>query len=472
MIQLRDYQSREMLQPVRQAYAEGARAPLLVAPTGSGKTAYFSYAAHSAASRGKRVVILVHRRELLMQSSRTLESFEVHHGLIAPGQPWRAAGVQVASVQTLVRRLERLDALGWAPDLVIVDEAHHATPTSAWGRVLAHWPQARILGVTATPERLDGQGLGVAVGGYFDRLVVGPSVRALIRDGWLSPPVVWAPSVADLDGVKTRGGDWDRRGAEARVDVPTVTGDAVAHYRRHAEGVPALAFCCSVAHAEHVADTFRAAGYRSASIDGTLGDSERRARIADLANGQLDVLTSCEIVSEGTDIPVVGAAILLRPTQSLGLYLQQVGRVLRPYPGKERAVILDHVGNVFRHGMPDEDRDWDLNIEPRRKRKRRQGEDRAPRRLACPKCAALILPQPVCPNCGFAFPEQRVIAFADGELEQVDPAAVRAQAKILRRRARSLADLEQIERAAGYKPGWAWHVWQARQEKQQQRRAA
>jgi superfamily II DNA or RNA helicase len=273
--------------------------------------------------------------------------------------------------------------------------------------------------------------------------------------------------------VKTRGGDWDRRGAETRVDVPTVTGDAVAHYRRHADGVPALAFCCSVRHAEHVADTFRAAGYRAAAIDGQLGDSERRARIADLANGQLDVLTSCEIVSEGTDIPVVGAAILLRPTQSLGLYLQQVGRVLRPYPGKDRAVILDHVGNVFRHGMPDEERTWDLDIAPRHKRKARKGKEPAPRQVACPQCAALLLPQPVCPSCGFAFPEQRRIAFQDGELEQVDPAAVRRDMRRLRARARSLADLEQIERAAGYKPGWAWHVWQSRQAKQQpERRAA
>ncbi|MGB5831581.1 MAG: DEAD/DEAH box helicase, partial [Thiohalocapsa sp.] len=437
LITLRDYQ-QDAIGAVRTQYAQGAVAPLLVAPTGSGKTWMFVYIAQSAAARGRRALILVHRGELLMQTSRTLESLRVRHGLVAPGQSWTEAMVQVASVQTLVRRLGRLgeqsrSGAPWVPDLIVVDEAHHATPKSGWGKVLRHWPDARVLGVTATPERLDGQGLGAEVGGFFDALVLGPTVRELVARGFLSQPVVFAPSVVDVEGVKTKGGDFDRAGAAQRVDRPTITGDAEVHYRKHLNGAPALAFCTTVAHAEHVAEGFRLAGWRAASLDGKLPERERRQRIADLANGELQLLASCEIVSEGTDIPVVAGAVLLRHTQSLGLYLQQVGRTLRPFPGKERAVILDHVGNVYRHGLPDEDRDWALDQEKRSKRKKKRKEV-GERRVKCLRCNAMHLPGPACPNCGFAYPEQRLIAFREGELQEVDPGQVRARMPALRKR--------------------------------------
>lgn len=467
MIDLRGYQ-QQALTDVRGAYGAGARAVLLVMPTGAGKTVLFVFVAARASERGRRTLILVHRSELLTQTSRTLERFGVRHGLIARGQPWTDALVQVASVQTLVRRLGRLGRPGqrWAPDLIIIDEAHHATAGSSWGRCLAAWPGARLLGVTATPERLDGQGLGVGVGGFFDHLVLGPQTAELVRGGWLSRPVVFAPASADMAGVAMRGGDFDLRGAAAAASKPAITGDVLAHWRRHAHETPSIAFCSTVQHAEDTAALFRGAGYRAASIDGTLGEHERRVRVADLANGQLHVLTSCEIISEGTDIPVVGAAILLRPTASLGLYLQQVGRALRPYRGKRAAVILDHVGNVYRHGLPDEDRDWSLGQVKRAKRARDEGDQaRAPRRVRCPRCSAEHMPAPACPNCGLAYPEQRAIAFRPGELRQINPAEIRANIRRYRGRARSLADLEEVARAAGYQPGWARWVWESRQRR-------
>jgi len=457
---LRDYQD-SAVDEVRSAYARGHRAPLLTLPTGGGKTVIFSYIAEKAGAKGKRVLILVHRRELLRQTSRTLDDFGVHHGMVAAGMTtFVGHHVQIASVQTLVRRLDRLR---WVPDLIVVDECHHATGKTTWGKVLAHYPMAKILGVTATPQRLDGQGLGVASGGIFDRLITGPTVAQLTAAGHLSPAVVFAPRQrVDLSGIHSRGGDFAVNEVADAMDKPTITGDAVAHYRSHCHGEPAIAFCASVSHAEHVAEAFKAAGYQAASIDGTMDSTTRAERIEDLGAGRLHVLTSCEIVSEGTDIPVVSAAILLRPTQSLGLYLQQVGRVLRPAPGKTRSVVLDHVGNCFRHGLPDDDREWSL--EGRQKRPG-AASDAEPVRQ-CPECYHVHRPAPQCPRCGFQYPVQsREVEEVEGELVAVDPAEVRRAAKREQARAKSLEDLVNLGRERGYKNphAWARFVWQARQ---------
>ncbi|MFE8034134.1 DEAD/DEAH box helicase [Thiohalocapsa marina] len=464
-ISLRDYQAH-MLSEVRTAYAQGFRAPLLVAPTGSGKTVCFSYVAANARAKGNCTLILVHRRELLEQTSRTLDAFGVEHGRIAAGEPQTDAAVQIASVQTLVRRLERMT---WAPDLIVVDEAHHTTASTGHGRIIAAFPKARVLGVTATPERLDGQGLGTHVGGYFDRLVLGPSVADLIQRGYLSKPIVYAPAQAlDLKGIATRAGDYAQDALAAAMDRPSITGSAVAEYRRRCEGAPAIAFCVTVEHARNVAAAFTQAGYKAASIDGTLSAEDRAKRIADLASGRLHVLTSCEIISEGTDIPIVGAAILLRPTQSLALYLQQVGRALRPYSGKERAVILDHVANSLRHGLPDDARDWNLDAKPRRQRAK---DDDKPQQAVrqCDHCQAVHAPAPTCPECGHVHPiQQREIEHIDGELQEVtrQQADRLAQRRREQAKAQTLDDLRAIGRRRGYRPGWAEHVFKSRQQRQ------
>ena len=455
-ITLRTYQ-QQASDEIRQAYTMGYQAPLLVSPTGSGKTVLFAYIAQHAAAKSNNVLILVHRKELLNQTSRTLDSLEVDHGLIAPGLTFNRSSVQVASVQTLVRRLTKIR---WAPRLIIVDEAHHATGKSTWGKILQHYPDAAVLGVTATPERLDGRGLGKQADGFFDTLVQGPTVTELIKQEYLSPPVVFAPSTADLSGVHTRMGDFIRGETEAAVDKPKITGNAVSHYRKHCHNEPAIAFCCSVAHAEHVAENFTAAGYQAASIDGTLDDRSRRQRIEDLGAGRLNVLTSCEIISEGTDIPIVSAAILLRPTQSTALCLQQVGRSLRPFPGKQRALILDHVGNCLRHGLPDDDREWSLDSKKRSAR----GSDEASLPVRqCERCYHVHRPAPICPKCGFRYPIQaREVDEVDGELEQVTADQVRIAAKREQAKAKTLDELREIGRRRGYKAGWAEYVYKAR----------
>lgn len=331
MIQLRPYQEAGV-NDIRASYRDGARAVLFSLPTGGGKTFAFSYIAQSAAARGNSVLIVVHRKELLRQASCSLAALGVRHGLIAPaekiggvisahlervGQSFidAAATVHVASVQTLVKRLDQ-----WRDRfaLVILDEAHHAV-SGSFQAVVDAMPSAKILGVTATPCRLDGKGLG----DVFDVLVEGPTIRDLIDQGNLVQPKVYAPPTSiDLSNVHRRGGDFVASELAEAMDKPVITGDAVAHYRRLCAGMPGIAFCASVAHAEHVAAEFRRSGISAACVHGGMDDGERDRLI--LGHGRtVQVLTSCDLISEGTDTVAAQAALLLRPTESESMYLQQ-----------------------------------------------------------------------------------------------------------------------------------------------------
>jgi DNA repair protein RadD len=356
VIALRPYQT-DLVERIRIEFRQHRRV-LAVAPTGSGKTVTFAYITSSAAAKGKRVFVAAHRAEIVEQISGAIDQMGVRHGRVQPGHSMTSDPVQVAMVQTLARRLDRIVP----PDLLVVDEAHHGV-AGTWQSVCAAWPTARILGVTATPQRLDGRGLGEA----FDTMVVGPSMADLIGQGFLAKYRYLAPpQQADLSAIRTKMGDFAIDELAAAMDKSVITGDAVQHYIEHLGGRPAIAFCVTVAHAEHVAEQFRSAGIRAASVDGKMDRVTRRDMIAAIGDGRLQVLTSCELISEGVDVPVVAGAILLRPTKSLGMGLQQIGRALRLKPDGSDAVILDHVGNVNRHGLPDAPRVWSLDAKKKR----------------------------------------------------------------------------------------------------------
>lgn len=467
MLKLRPYQN-DTVECVRSYYLQGYRSPLVVLPTGAGKTVVFSFIAAASSAKGKRVLILVHRIELLRQTSAALSKAGVHHGLInANYTPDPFANVQVASVQTLVQRIGRVRM---DYDLIVIDEAHHAS-ASSWRKIIDANPRARLLGVTATPCRADGFGLGVESGGYFDCMVMGPQTQDLIDMGFLVTPKIYAPPTSiDMTGVDIVRGDYDKAQVLAKVDKPTITGDAVAHYRKYADGSPCVVFCVSVEHAMHVSEQFRAAGYRSEHADGTLSDDERTRRLNGLGNGEVQVLTTCDLISEGTDIPAIACAILLRPTASLGLFLQQVGRALRPSPGKDYAIILDHVGNCRTHGRPQDIREWSLEGSKRTKRSLK--EDQAMVDIdQCPECFAIHLPAPSCPECGHVYVSkpQRELGQVDGELQELTgdiQAAIKKQRSMEVGRARTLADLQAIASERGYKKSWAAHVWKSRQKKE------
>lgn len=454
-MQLRSYQE-QAIQSLRAAYAAGHRAPLLCLPTGGGKTVILATIAAQAAAKGRRVLILVHRRELIQQTASKLQWVGLEHGIIAAGHPASDHPVQVASVQTLVRRLA---GMTWQPSLVIIDEAHHAAAGS-WRQILEHWPDAYRLGVTATPCRLDGRGLSEA----FDHLALGPSVADLINAGFLSQARIYAPPVvADLSGIKRRAGDYANNQAAAAMDQPTVTGDAIAHYQRLAAGQQAIAFCCNVAHAISVCDSFKTAGITAALLLGNTTDRDQV--VGQYAAGAVRVLVTVDVVSEGFDVPAASCAILLRPTQSVGLYLQQVGRVLRPAPGKPHALILDHVGNVTRHGFPDDPREWSLTEGVVRSR-----GTAAPSVRTCPECFAAFKPQPQCPVCGAQCAPIRSTKIRQimGELKELKRESIqqriaeRDRAKRERQAARTLPQLLALAKERGYALGWAYRIHQAR----------
>jgi DNA repair protein RadD len=404
-----------------------------------------------------------------------LAVMNVPHGHIRPGYPMTADLVQVGMVQTVARRLEAIPA----PALLVVDEAHHAV-AGTWAKIAATWPNAKILGVTATPERLDGRGLGEA----FDKMVIGPDVRELIDAGHLASYRYLAPDTAiDLSHIRSIGGDYNSADLERAVDQDGITGDAAAHYLKHLPGRTAIAFCVTIAHAEHVALRFRDSGIPAASVDGTMSLVQRHNLVNKLRDGDIRVLTSCDLVSEGFDAPAVGGAILLRPTQSFALFRQQVGRCLRPKSDKSTAVIIDHVGNVFRHGLPDAPHEWSLDS------KKRTPADRQEAATSCRTCKAcdVVFPKGTsrddCPmpddaeGCLF---RPRVLPEREGELvtfEANDSAPSWARGldirnargwqwyQLLQHAAGDPARLRQIQAARGYKPGWSRYAVREAAEK-------
>jgi len=456
-ITLRPYQNA-LIERARANFITGKQSQLLVLPTGGGKTVCFSYMAARAVEKGLRVWILAHRVELLDQISRTLTSFGVPHGMVAPGYMGdRRRPVQVASVFTLARRLDRYEA----PDLIIVDEAHHAISASTWGRVITAFPKAKLLGVTGTPIRLSGEGLG----DLFQTMVQGPSPRELIELGALSPYRLFAPTGVDLTGVHSRMGDFVRGELLAAVDKPSITGDAVKHYQKLAPGRRAVAFCISVEHAVHVSESFRAAGISAQAIDGGMDRTLRASVLSEFSAGRIQVLASCDLISEGFDVPAIEAAILLRPTQSVGLYLQQVGRALRTFPGKTEAIILDHAGNVSRHGLPDEERVWSLDGSAKKKGAQKS---EVPVKT-CGSCFATVASAATHCACGFEFPVvKREVEHVEGELQEVDLATAVRMRRAEQGRAQSEQDLVAIGRQRGMKRPelWARHVIRARMAKQ------
>lgn len=448
---------RQAVDDLRQAYRSGARAPILVAPTGFGKTATAAEIVRMSIAKNRSVWFLAHLKEILDDTSARLMAAGISHGQIRAG---RAADysklVQVVGVATAVRR-QRLPR----PHLIIIDECHLAVAES-YRRVIkaAGWPL--LMGLTGTPQRLDGRGLGEV----FDLLVPTCSTAALIKEGLLAPVRVYAPPGADLSGIGRRGGDFDQGQAGAILSRPAVVGDALSHWKKLCPGRRGVAFCTTVAHAQAVADQWRRAGYRAVAVHGGSDDDERREAVAGLRAGRLDLVACAQLWIAGVDVPEINTVIWLRPTQSLTAWLQGNGRGLRIAAGKRDLLILDHVGNCTRLGHPLTVHDWSL--EGRRKRE----SNRALSVKVCPACfSAMPSAKPRCPDCGHEFvPERRELEHVDGELVEVTAREKRRE----QAQATTLEQLIDVGKRRGMKNprGWARHVLAARQAKGQWRLVA
>ena len=405
---LREYQTTA-LKEIKSSFKEGYKAPLLVLPTGAGKTIIFSELAKEFINSGKKVLILVHRRELLQQACNKLDLINVKYGIISAG--FKKAGLknnqnlQVASVYTLYRNIH--NEL-FEPDIIIFDEAHHVA-AGTWVKIIEKYNQALKVGVTATPIRLDNKPLGK----YFDHLIQGVQVQELVNNNYLCNHKVFAGNVQpNLSKLKFKRGDYKKQDLKKVMDQPFITGDAVEQYKKHLLGKPAIAFCVDIDHAKKVQSQFVSQGVKSEVLTGEMSISERDIVLNKLRNNEINVVVSVDIISEGTDLPCVTGAILLRPTNSEALYMQQVGRILRPEKGKT-AIVLDHVGNTYRHDFIDIEKNWTLeeedeSIKPKGK----------PIFITCKECNFIYKPQKTCPNCGHETSKKELIA-VEGQLEEI-----------------------------------------------------
>lgn len=387
---LRPYQV-EAIARAREALRSGARRVLLISPTGSGKTVLAADIIRSAVGRGSRTLFLAHRRELIHQTADKLASFGVRHGLIMAGERMALQEpAQVASIQTLARRRDALRQV----DLVFFDEAHHAA-ADTYQQVLEWYPGARVVGLTATPWRQDGRGLA----DVFDASVVVTTPRQLRDEGYLASVGGWTYEAIDTSDARVRGGDYEASSLRAAAMSKRVLGDVVEEYLRHAAGRRAIVFAVSVEASEKMAEGFKAAGVPAEHIDGETPRELRDATLARLRRGETLVVCNCNVLTEGFDCPELEVAVLARPTLSPALYLQMVGRVLRPAPGKAGARIHDHAGLLAAHGHPYADRYY----EPAPGESVNAGRDTSSDAVEkkCPACKSIRVGWP-CECCGYS----------------------------------------------------------------------
>lgn len=430
---LRPYQN-DIVNDISAAWKSGCRSPCIVLPCGGGKSCIVADIARRTTHNGKRVLFLVHRKELSVQIRRTFITWGVDMDFC-----------DIGLVQTFTRRINKLSR----PSLIITDEDHHSLARS-YRRIYEAFPKAYRLGVTATPVRLNGDGLG----DVHDKLIVGVTAKWLIENHYLAPYDYYAPAITDLTGLHTRNGDFIASEIEQRVIKKAIFGDVIRYYRKFADGKKAICYCATVNHSKRTVEAFNNAGITAAHIDGETPPAQRDRIVDSFRNGEITVLCNVDLISEGFDVPDCECAILLRPTKSLTLFIQQSMRCMRYKEGK-RAIIIDHVGNYARHGMPDDDREWSLEKKDHEKREKKQ--ENTVSVTQCPECFYTFRTEEhgrTCPNCSYTLPNKREVEEEEGELICVsnfkldfkDPDSCS-----------SYKELAAYAKMRGYKPGWAYY---------------
>lgn len=466
-MELRPYQSNS-IDGLISSIRKGSKCVLLQAATGAGKTIIASSMTQRAVNKGSKVLFIAHRKEIINQTSEKLHGFGIKHGVIMAGHSGYSPSlpVQLASIQTLSLR-HKPDA-----DLVIIDECHLSVSAS-FQKIIEHYKGSVIIGLTATPIRLDGRGLGEI---YSDMVQVVP-MRQLIDDGHLVQPRVFAPFMPDLKKFKTVRGDYDAAQVADEMDKSVITGDIVKHWQQHAFERKTICFASSIAHSQHIVDCFTDAGISARHLDGTTPAALRDKTMQEWRDGKFHVLSNMGLFIEGLDVPAASCCILARPTQSLTIYLQAVGRVMRPSAGKIDCIILDHSGLTHTHGLVDEDRDWTLDG---KKKKSRKGEsEKAPSVTVCGSCFAAysrIAHPDACPECGKVTERtgREIETDESGVLIELSPEmmqAIKARKKDELKAAKTDEQLLELGIQRGYKNPhfWAMKIQETRQQWKQSR---
>jgi superfamily II DNA or RNA helicase len=400
---LRKYQ-QDIYAAARTSLAEN-RSVCVQLATGAGKTPVMAAMCESVLGKGKRAWVVVPRKELLRQASRHLLKWLVPHGIInADSQESRAYKIHVVSKDTLTRRWNKIK--NW-PDIIFIDECHLNLDFQL--KLLEHIPaHTKIIGYTATSERYDGRGLSLQSGGIYEILIEGPSIPELTAGGYLAPLRYFSPPLDGLDKIRVnKFGEYDEESLEELLQRRKVYGDLVSHYAKHGRRDDgsmraALIFCRSIKSAHHAAERFCERGYSAAAIDGTMSDREVENTLDRHRKGEILVLCNCLLVTYGVDIERIEYIGDISPTQSLAMYMQKIGRGLRPYPGKTDLIYMDHVNQVLTHQNPDYPGvplhyvpkiDWNFHGTEKRKREKNKNI------VLCPHLDFMYCENPHCASC-------------------------------------------------------------------------
>ena len=435
---LREYQQK-LIDELFEKFGEGYKAPCIVLPCGGGKSIIVAAVAKRFTDEGKTVLFLVHRRELCEQIERTFRQFGVDMKLCG-----------IVMVQTMARRLR----CAAAPDLIITDENHHSL-AATYKKIYEAFPDSKRVGVTATPERTDGSGL-IDVNDY---LITGVTAKWLIENKYLSPYDYYGPNIK-MPKFRVKRGDFDLSQIADffNRNAKKIYGDTLKHYRRLACGKQAICYLPSIEISKEIAAKFTADGITAAHIDGDTPKPKRDKIIEEFRDGRIKILCNVDIISEGFDVPDCECVILLRPTKSLILFIQQSMRCMRYKEGK-RAIIIDHVNNIGIHGFPDTEREWTLEGH---KKKKNGGE--APLKT-CPECFACVpISTKICPHCEheFEFEENTKKHDEKYQLVKLNEAENRVKFYLSSSECQNVEELKIYAKQHGYKPGWVYYQQKAR----------
>jgi len=430
----------------------GIKNIVLQAPTGCGKTVLTAFMIQETVRRGFICLFNVHRRELINQSCQTFKDVGIPFGIIAAGYSENInRPIQICSIQSLARRLHKIKK----PKIIFWDECHHVAART-WAKIHAEFPESFHVGLTATPKRLDGKGLKK----YFQKLIVGPSIQELIDQGYLSDYKIYAPPSPNFNKCRKSMGDINRSDSSEIMKSGTVLGSTVEQYRKWADGKQTLIFCTGIEHSKAVQERFNSVGYTAYHLDGDTPKKERDRIIACFKNGTVKIITNCDLFGEGLDVPSLECVQLCRPTLSLSVYRQQVGRSLRPFPGKDHAIIIDQVGNVSRHGLPCMEINWSLDGKTKK--------SQSPSPKICPVCFFANKPlSKECESCGYIFIVESRTVIPDekeGDLEEIDKLAFRMNRIKEEAKCETFDELLALgrRRKYDYPFGWAKHRMKAR----------
>lgn len=466
---LRDYQTLNKAQ-IRQQFKHH-QAVLYQAGTGSGKTVVATDILKGVRDHGQFAWFIAHRRELIKQTYRTLYDMDVNAGIIMAGHKLNThLQVQVASIDTLNARFIKNDnlVLHAHPKLIIIDEAHRSlSPT--YMRLMAMFPDAYILGLTATPIRSDGRGLGHVYGA----MVQAPNIKELVDMGHLVPPRYFTGLTADMEGVKTVNYDFAAAEREIRMNDADLRGDVVEQWLRHGERRKTFVFASGVKHSMALAEDFKAAGVRAIHVDAHTPDWQRDEIVNDFRNTtRYEVITNCMVFTEGTDIPEVGCVSLACPSKIISKYIQMGGRCLRPHEpsGKRDCIILDHAGMIQRHGFLDDDIPWTLGTEGKKVSDAiYEAKEKLPKEFVCTMCGCTFTGRVRCPECGTKVePQGQELITTAEELVEVTRGACGVKAKSKQKiytddqKRHFHAQLKHYASEKNRKAGWIAHTFRAK----------